>query len=270
MNEKDIKTFQKVVKYAAMALAVLLTVSIFGAVFTGLLAITGISGTVGEMKDFAFGGEILSMDIEIAAAELSITDGEAFSVRSNLENLNVNVENGTLKIKESSLFGFKNYNGALLEVVIPENFSFDKIDIETGAGVVDIESLNAQTLELELGAGKVNIKSLSATRSANIDGGAGKLTVGGGILTNLDFDMGVGETEICAEIKGRADVDMGIGKATLTLIGGEESYEINFSKGLGSISYNGKNVENNTTVGNGLTYIDIDGGIGSLIVETEK
>ncbi len=268
MNEEQVKIFQKVVKYGAIALAVLLIVSIFSAILTGVLAIFGISGAVGEIKDFSAHGEIQNIEIEIAAAELKITEGAEFSVKSNLKKLNVDVNNKTLNIREKNIFGFVNYNGAVLEITVPKDFKFINADIETGAGVVDIEKLSAENLNLELGAGTVTIESITATKTADIDGGAGKLVINGGSFYNLDFDMGVGETKIMTEITGGADIDMGVGKAELILVGEESSYKIDFSKGLGSMSYNGDDVENNQIIGNGSVRIDIDGGVGSLIVKT--
>ncbi len=274
MNEEQIKKFQKVVKYGAIALAVLLIISIFYGILTGILAVFGVSNAVGETKSFTVEGEIQSLDLEISAAELKITEGTSFSVKSNLKKLDVDVQSGTLNIKNKNkgvfeIFGGSNYNGAVLEIVIPKDFEFENADIEIGAGVVEIEKFSVQNLEFDLGAGTVTVKKLIASAESRINNGAGKLKIQGGVLNNLDFDMGTGETEIRVELHGSADVDIDVGKLTLVLIGEESDYKIDFSKGLGSISYNGNNVENNQVIGNGSVRIDVDGGMGSIDVKTQ-
>ena len=62
-----------------------------------------------------------------------------------------------------------------LENNIPENImTFDEVKIETGAGKINIQSLNTQGLYLELGAGDVYIENLIVAKEAKIDGGARK------------------------------------------------------------------------------------------------
>ncbi len=275
MNEENIKTFQKVVKYCAIALAVFIIVSIFVGIASAVLSVFGVSDAVGEMKTYELSGEMQNLDVEISAADFKITEGDTFSVKSNLKDLSVDLSGGTLKIEDKiksffSIFGKNNYNGAVLEITLPKNFTFVTIEIETGAALVEIDSLRANEIELKLGAGQVDIKNFTALRSASVEGGAGEFNILGGEIADLDFEMGVGECNIKAKLTGSADIDLGVGEANLTLLGSESDYEIKFSKGLGSISYNGRDVENNQTIGDGAVFIDIDGGIGALKVKTEK
>ena len=69
-----------------------------------------------------------------------------------------------------------NYTSDLI-IYIPENImTFDEVEveIETGAGKINIQSLNTQGLYLELGAGDVYIENLIVAKEAKIDGGARK------------------------------------------------------------------------------------------------
>lgn len=276
LNEEQLKGFQKVVKYAALAFAILLSLSIIGGILGVAGAIFGIHGTVavGDMRDYKIEGDVVDLDLDISAAELKIVCGEEFKVKSNLKNLKVNVSGGCLKIEEKTkikidFFG-NGYNDAYLEITLPHDFVFGKVDIDTGAGNVDIERLFAEKIKMSLGAGQVTVEELSASAYADIDGGAGQLNILGGTLKNLDFDMGVGEFNLTASLLGECDLDMGVGRANLTLLGSPDDYTIEFSKGLGSIDFNGDDVENGQIIGNGDTKINIDGGVGAINVKTSN
>ena len=81
-------TFQKVIKYLAMAFAIFLTVSIIG----GLLSMFGLFGgflggdaVTEDIKTYAVSSDIQSLDVKINAADFTIKPGENFSVESNLK-----------------------------------------------------------------------------------------------------------------------------------------------------------------------------------------
>ncbi len=264
MKENSRQNVKKGLKIVGIIFAVLVILS----VLFNILSSFGIFSVVGGMKEYKPEGEIYDLELEITGAELHITVGEGFFVKSNLKKLSVDVSDGVLRIKESATF-LGNYNDAVLDIVIPENFSFRSADIETGAGVVEIDVLSAETLELELGAGKTTIKSLTVTRKASIDSGMGELNINGGELNDMELEMGIGECNVRAKLTGYADIEMGMGAANIILLGSEEDYRIDFSKGLGSAEYNEKSL-GNETVGSGSVHIKIDGGIGSLNVKTSK
>ena len=83
---------------------------------------------------------------------------------------------------------------------------------------------------------------------------------------NLELDMGIGRFSITATILGNSDIDHGVGEAIINLLGDAVEYQINVSKGLGSVSVDGKNINNNSIIGNGMNKIDLDCGVGSVVV----
>lgn len=258
-------TAQKVIKYLAMAFAVLLIVTIIGGIVSavGLLGgfLTG-DAVMDEVKTYAVSSCITSLDIEIGAADFIIKEADSFSVESNLKNLTVREKNGTLTIAEKSHFGSR-YGGAMLTLYVPAETVFEKADIVTGAGKFTADALYADTLRLVLGAGEVSIGYLSATTAADIDGGAGKLTIAGGKLCHLDLDMGVGQLNLTSSVMGNSELDLGVGESNITLIGDEENYAIDIDKGIGSITVNGKSVSDYGSSG-GENRIEINGGIGAI------
>lgn len=271
-------TGQKVIKYLAIAFAIFLTVTIIG----GILSAAGLLGgfftgedITGDRKTYSVSGDIQNLDIEIKAANLYIKEGEAFSVESNLKNLKVDEKNGGLIIKDAAeikvhLFGSNSYENAELTIYVPARTVFENVNLATGAGRLNVESLTAETLDFELGAGEVSITSLIATKSADIEGGAGKITISGGALKGLDLEMGVGQLNLASALTGNCRLDLGIGETNIALIGNKNDYKLELEKGLGSISVEGKAVSNYSIGGNGTNQVEIHGGIGAINLEFKE
>lgn len=264
-------TLQKVIKYSALALAVLLAVSILGGIF-GMIGVFGgifsVGGGVGEMQTYAISEPVQDLDIDAGAADFYIKKGESFSVESNLKKLKVEVRNGRLSVidrSSGSIFGSNKSTVGVLTLYIPEGAALDRVKIFTGAGRFTVDALSAAELDFELGAGEVKIGSLVATRSADIEGGAGRITVSGGSLKNLDMDMGVGEVNLTAALRGECSLDMGVGKTNITLLGSKADYALDIDKGIGSITVDGKAATD--FGGSGENEIEINGGVGAIEVK---
>lgn len=265
--------FQKVIKYLAMAFAIFLTVSIIGGILSAIGLFGGLFGGDSVLEDakvYTVSDSITELDIRINAADFSIRQAETFSVESNLKHLTVKENDGVLTVEETKRFGIT-YTDAMLVLYVPEGTVFEKVDITTGAGVVSVDTLSADSLMLEFGAGEVKIDSLTANKNAEIKGGAGKITITGTSLRDLDLEMGVGQLDLTAAVLGNSDFDLGIGESNITLIGSKEDYTVDAEKGIGNITADGESVSGSTDIGNGENSIAISGGIGAInLVFAEK
>ena len=261
--------FQKTVKYIAMAFAIFLTVSIIGGVLSMFGLFSGFfdgDAVTEDIKTYSVSSEIRSLEIKINAADFTIKQGESFSVESNLKYLTVEDNNGVLTIKETKKFG-STYTGAVLTLYVPADTTFDKANIITGAGRFTVDCLSADNMNFELGAGEVTIGSLAAVKSADIEGGAGKITIADGTLHNLDLKMGIGQLNLTAALTGDCSLEAGVGEMNITLLGSKGDYKLELEKGIGSISVDGDNISNDRDIGNGINEVDIHGGIGAINVK---
>ena len=264
---------QKGIKYLAIVFAAFLVVSIIG----GALSAIGLLGgffvdedRTGEMKTYSVTSDINSLSIQVDAADLYIKEGDAFAVESNLKSLDVSEKNGCLSVKDLkkvALFGLNSSESAALTIYIPEEAALDNIHLTTGAGRVTADNLSAQTVDFELGAGDVSIGMLVATRSSDIEGGAGRITVSGGMLCDLDLDMGVGQLNLTSALTGDCQLDLGVGETNITLLGSKDDYRLEIEKGIGNISVDGKSVFDYGSSGYGTNEVEINGGVGSINVE---
>ena len=270
-------TLQKVIKYLALAFAIFLTVSIVG----GILSAVGLLGSlfsdddaewgdvIGETKTYTVSSEISDLNIQINAADFYIKEGNSFSVESNLKNLEVDEKNGCLTLKDLTkikLNGSNAYENAVLTIYVPAGMAFDNVNIKTGAGRFTVDNLSAATIGFELGAGDVTISKLIAEKSANIEGGAGRITISDGAIKNLDLEMGLGQLNLTSALTGDCNLDSGVGEMNVTLLGSKDDYELDIEKGIGNITVDGKNVTDFGSSGNGANEVDIHGGVGAINV----
>ena len=274
-------TLQKVIKYLALAFAIFLTVSIVG----GILSAVGLLGSlfsdddaewgdvIGETKTYTVSSEISDLNIQINAADFYIKEGNGFSVESNLKNLEVDEKNGCLTLKDLTkikLNGSNAYENAVLTIWVPVGTVFDNVNIKTGAGRFTVDSLSAATIGFELGAGDVTISKLIAEKSANIEGGAGRITISNGAIKDLALKMGMGQLNLTAALTGDSELELGVGESNITLLGSKDDYELDIEKGIGNITVDGKNVTDYGSSGRGANEVEIHGGIGAINVEFKE
>ena len=270
-------TAQKVIKYLAIAFAIFLTVSIIGGILSAVGFLGGLfsdddaawNDVIGETKTYTFTSEISDLNIQINAADFYIKEGNSFSVESNLKNLEVDEKNGCLTLKDLTkikLNGSNAYENAVLTIYVPVGTVFDNVNIKTGAGRFTVDSLSAATIGFELGAGDVTISKLIAEKSANIEGGAGRITISDGAIKNLDLEMGLGQLNLTSALTGDCNLDSGVGEMNVTLLGSKDDYELDIEKGIGNITVDGKNVTDFGSSGNGANEVDIHGGVGAINV----
>ncbi|MBE7018152.1 MAG: DUF4097 domain-containing protein [Ruminococcaceae bacterium] len=236
--------------------------------FLLLLALTACAGenaVLDNSKTYEISSDIHSLDIKINAADFKIEEGDKFSLESNLKYLSVSEKDGVLMIFDKAPNG-SDYFNASLALCVPVDTVFKRVEILSGAAKLTADTLSADSLKLRLGAGDIWFGSLNASSYADIEGGAGKITVADGTLNNLSLEMGAGELELTLAMRGDCDLEFGIGNSDLTLIGSEDDYSVDIERGIGSISVDGNDVLNFSSR-NGPNHIDIEGGIGNVNIK---
>lgn len=261
MNE----TTQKLIKAFAICLAIFIIVSIINAVVYLASSIFSVNNDVNMNENYS--SEITNIKIDMGTSNLIIKKGDTLNVIADnvSKRFKVNEESDTLTIKEKSINVFRNKSISKVIITIPNNLK--DLSIDFGAGKLEISDINTSRFNLDQGASKVTINNLISGKT-DIDGGAGELNIKSSVLEDLDLDMGAGKFYFSGNLHGNNKIEQGVGELILDLNGND--YTIKASKGLGSITINGEDYSKNTTVGEGVNDIKIDGGIGSIIVNTNK
>lgn len=262
---------QKTIKYLALAFAIFLIISIFSLIAYGVSFLGNIfdeDSNLADLTELKVNDDVIALDLDLKSVSLKIVKGDQLFVETNSKYITGEVKDNKLFIKEKKHNVFKN-DDSILILTLPDTY-FEEIKIDSGAGKLEIESLQTRNLTLDLGAGKLEIKDVIATNYAKIDGGAGELVIKNGELHNLRLDLGVGKSSIKASLVGDNKIECGIGETSLNLIGTKNDYAIYVDKGIGSASMNGETIKSETIYGSGPSKISIDGGIGSIKINIEE
>ncbi len=265
---------QKIIKYLAIALAIALIVGIIATIVRVVSSIpltlkigknNSDSNNVIETSSNIENDNIAFLDIDIAYSNLTIRKGEHLKVESSNKDIQCKQDKKKIQIKEKdNNWFFNNNKKEELIVYVPENLQFDSVNINTGAGKVNIEILNTKVLKMDLGAGETSMKNINITESAKIDTGAGKVIIDSSKITDLKCDLGIGATEISAKLIGNTRIGTGVGNLKLDVVGIKEEYTTKINKGLGKVTIDKEKISDNKVVGNGENKINIDGGVGNI------
>lgn len=281
-------SFQKIIKYGAIAFGIYLSCMIIGMILFGLTMLFGISVgmdsyqqniathvqemTPNDSKEFTNVSDITKIDIDVKMCKLYILTGDTLKVETTSQNssdFECKVTNHTLKIKDKKIrdiFWFQGGdNTPVVTIYLPETIEFEKIKINLGAADTRIEQLNSKDFDIDTGAGRCTIQKLIA-KEAKINCGAGETIVEEATIENLRLDGGIGRTVITSAITNHATIHSGIGKLDINLQGNQEEYQIRTKTGLGNFIVDGHSVQDNQVIGNGDSTIKVEAGIGETRV----
>ena len=126
------------------------------------------------------------------------------------------VENDTVKVIGGLINSKFNSN---MTVYLPENISYEEINMEVGAGSIVVDGLKGKNATLEVGMGSLEVTNM------NVD--------------TLDASVGMGSIDIQGAINTDGILDCGMGSITMELAGNSKDFNYELECGLGEL-----NVEN--------------------------
>lgn len=273
-------TTQKIIKYLAIAFALFLVISIFSIIFG--LSREIISSINNDKKDSKLLEEyttisnnvnnIESFKIDISNDDIEIKEGEKFEVKTNDPDVKFYHENSKVKIKTDKTFSWhlSNSSRGTIIIYLPNEFNISELDLNLGAGKIDIDKIFVETLLMDLGAGTMTAKEINVYEKATINGGAGNINIYSGTINNLNLKLGAGNASIESDLTGSNTLTTGVGKLNLGLSRSKDNYKFDISKGLGNIILNDFDVSEDILIGDGETKIKISGAVGNIIINTAE
>lgn len=273
-------TTQKIIKYLAIAFALFLVISIFSIIFG--LGREIISSINSDKKDSKLLEEyttisnnvnnIESFKIDISNDNIEIKEGEKFEVKTNDPDVKFYHENSKVKIKTDKTFSWhlSNSSRGTIIIYLPNEFNISELDLNLGAGKIDIDKIFVETLLMDLGAGTMTAKEINVYEKATINGGTGNINIYSGTINNLNLKLGAGNASIQSDLTGSNTLTTGVGKLNLGLSRSKDNYKFDISKGLGNIILNDFDVSEDILIGDGETKIKISGAVGNIIINTAE
>lgn len=273
-------TTQKIIKYLAIAFALFLVISIFSIIFG--LSREIISSINNDKKESELLEEyttisnnvnnIESFKIDISNDDIEIKEGEKFEVKTNDPDVKFYHENSKVKIKSDKTFSWhlSNSSRGTIIIYLPNEFNISELDLNLGAGKIDIDKIFVETLLMDLGAGTMTAKEINVYEKAAINGGAGNININSGTINNLNLKLGAGNASIQSDLTGSNTLTTGVGRLNLGLSRSKDNYRFDINKGLGNIILNDFDVSEDTLIGDGETKIKINGAVGNIIINTSN
>lgn len=259
---------QKIVKYAAIALAFTIIIASAVALLSGIDFLFSLVDNNAKKltngKAIEINKNITKIEIELKSTNLIIERDKNISAATNNDNISARIRGNTLIITERNTKIFNNEPETDLVIYIPDDHILEELSLDSGAGKIEFFDITVKELELNLGAGTVEIDSVNVLKETAIDGGAGKLTINNSNLNNLELDMGVGSLELTSTLIGDNEISCGVGDVDINLIG--DDYKIEVDKGLGATTIAGQKIKDGEIFGTGKNLLEIDGGVGSITI----
>ncbi len=282
-------SIQRVIKYCAIAFAILLAIGIISFIVNVVYGVvTFASGsrfrpnnndykTVDFDKTFT---GVTGLDIDNSTGTLGIEVGDSFRVEGIdvFEGFKAEVDSdGTLTVSDNEsgfeAWGFKlngfNSPNSKVTIFVPADFVAEEVRIETGAGAVNLEDFSTEYLYISAGAGNINGRNLVADK-VKVEGGVGSIRLGNVTFKDTKFNCGVGNVYISGVLLEENSFDCGVGEVELELTGDIDDYDLDIESGVGSVRVNGKKLkELNHTNRFADNSIEVDGGVGSVRIDIE-
>lgn len=269
MNDNRM-TAKKFADALAVAVIVIILFALFGV--TGLFSELGamLEGKEEKTEISTFTAtEITDLEIEVATADIIITKGASLSIESDRFGFSLKEKKGKISLEErGGIFAFN--KNRKVKITVPEGFTFDKLEIETGASDISGDALKANSLEFDIGAGSIALDSLEVYEKANIDCGAGELVLNNGTINNLNFSLGVGNAKVNSVLTSDCDFECGVGELELNLPDGKDNYSFRFDTGLGPVMLDSQRIRSGAEIGSGSNKIQVEGGVGSINITFNK
>lgn len=182
------------------------------------------------------GHDITSIRISAGACTAVIEPGREFNLRTEgygEDEVVSKVEDGTWIVHDRAknhLFSGRNtLFKRKMWITVPENMSFDFVELNIGAGVIKAEGIRANHSVLNVGAGQMKLKRFISNDS-KIRCGMGEITIKGALYGPCDMDCGMGSITAYIEKPEhygyRASVGVGeikIGNSQIGGLGGSQS-----------------------------------------------
>ena len=221
--------------------------------------------------------DVKKLEIAIGAGELKIkekelSDGNIEIAVTGLGKWEYHMDEDTLCLNAFDEV-IQTMNVGEITVKIPKDSYFEEIDIQVGAGTLNLSEVDAKELEAKIGAGEAVMKEITAEEfTAEIN--AGSLSAKEISCINAELSVDLGECVYEGTISGNLEADCDMGNLDIALAGSEaeHNYTIECDAGnidLGERSISGVSAEK--VIDNGAeSNFEIKCGLGNITVEFEE
>lgn len=194
----------------------------------------------GDRNQYSPGSGIQNLDVDISEYYMEICtsqDGEFHVETANGSNLQCYVKNNTLYLETPH---HTHRTGDLLyekgvRLYVPEGTVFSKVDVDFGAGALQMGNLTADKMDVDFGMGWISAQGNKiGTLDISIGGGSAELRETQ--VDTLTVEVGMGSMEFDGSLQNKGDVECGMGSITMQLDGKDTDFNYDIESAMGSVT----------------------------------
>ena len=191
----------------------------------------------GDVQETFAVENIRSLDVEVGGCAFSLEESPDADFHVNAIGTNkvqCYVEENTLHVKTIAKAVVNSDQDASIVIQIPAGFGFGELDMEIGAGTMNLGSVTAREIDLEVGAGQIIADAVQAD-SLHVNVAAGDARVNSLQVKEFDAEVGMGNLYASGCVSGHGNLECDMGNITLELSGVSTAFDYNIECGLGKI-----------------------------------
>lgn len=166
-----------------------------------------------------------------------------------------------------------NMDENVITLVFPSGSVFEEVDMEVGAGVMEISHLRTREMDAVIGAGGLYLQQ-AETGDLAVEVGAGKVEADDMVSGDISLTVSMGECIYEGTASGDIDVECDMGSVGLTLKERERDFNYEIECGMGSVQIGGTGftgLGSQKRVDNGVgREIDVECSMGNIMVSFEE
>lgn len=203
-----------------------------------------------------------TLNLDFDYVDLEVTVSNEFRLATNIKDITLENIGSGLKIASKSKFKWKNKN-KVIKLEIPRDLILKKVNLEIGAGKIDIYDLEATDWNVSLGVSKTYFNNIKSSGKGKIENGMGSLELDNCNFNTLDLKNGMGSSVVKATLGDNVRMENGLGSIDLNILDELDNFNIKLSNGMGSVTVNDKEIDENI-VTTGLKKLELENGLGSI------
>lgn len=211
------------------------------------------------LKEYEFpADEVVNLDVEAKRAyvlikESSRKDTIRVSVYSSRDEVKLDRDYATLSVEREGRH--RSDDKKPIQIEIPSGMQFSEADINVGAGVLEMGSMESAAMSLGAGGGEMNV---SGTLKAD----------------SMELNCGMGSMEIARADCRYAEINCGMGNVDALFEGRAEEYRAQVECGIGNVNLGDENYSGISSVSTGLSdapgFIQVECGMGNVNIRFDK
>lgn len=150
-------------------------------------------------------------------------------------DIHISVFGGDKSFKKEELE--KDY--VLITIPCNKQFEGVELSIGAGKAKMKNASSTYRRAKIEVGAGSVSVDNLQVNGHVDVESGAGSVELLDFKSTSLDIECGVGKMKLKGSVEGNINMSCGVGTIELDLDAVESDYNYNISCAVGTVLVNG-------------------------------